>query len=367
MKNKIIVAGAICLDLTPVFPKNITGDTLKNTLRPGKLVKVDSLKFHTGGSVANTGLALKFLGEDVELIAKVGGDHLGQITVSELEKHDVSGLVIDKALDSSYTIILTVPGIDRAFLHNPGANNFFQSSDISENSLKDACLFHFGYPEVMQNIYKNNGEELFEIFKRVSDKGIATSLDLVQADPDSEAGKLNWELILSRVLPFVDFFVPSFEELCFSLEREKYDNLSALGGNMIEHIDFENDVIPLANKALEMGAKTVMIKCGTKGILLKTSKREVLTNIGNRISLDFDAWENKEIIQPCYKAKQVLSEAAAGDTSIATFLSAVLKRFSPEKCVSLAAAQGACAVTTYDALSGLKQLKDLEKIYSISA
>ena len=56
----------------------------------------------------------------------------------------------------------------------------------------------------------------------------------------------------------------------------------------------------------------------------------------------------------------VLSGTGAGDTSIAAFLMAAAQGKAPAQCAALAAAEGACAVTAYDALSGLKQLSELE-------
>ena len=49
-------------------------------------------------------------------------------------------------------------------------------------------------------------------------------MDMAAVDADSEAGRADWEAILKRVLPYVDFFVPSVEELCFMLDRPRYES-----------------------------------------------------------------------------------------------------------------------------------------------
>ena len=67
--KKIIAAGHICLDITPVFPAQRSCRELNEVLIPGKLVHMEGADVHTGGSVANTGLALKLLGNDVVLMA----------------------------------------------------------------------------------------------------------------------------------------------------------------------------------------------------------------------------------------------------------------------------------------------------------
>ena len=48
-------------------------------LSPGKLLEVGAADVHTGGSVANTGLAMKKLGADVSLMGKVGKDAFGNM------------------------------------------------------------------------------------------------------------------------------------------------------------------------------------------------------------------------------------------------------------------------------------------------
>ena len=64
---------------------------------------------------------------------------------------------------------------------------------------------------------------------------------------------------------------------------------------------------------------------------------------------------------PCFKADIVRSGTGAGDTSIAAFLTATLDGEKIEDCVASAAAEGACCVTSYDALGGLKSIKEIKE------
>lgn len=349
--KKVIAAGHICLDITPVFPENGNAKSPAELLIPGRLINVKPADVHTGGSVANTGLALKILGNDVCLMGKVGDDAFGGMVQRILGDYGAGGLIVDKNSSTSYSVVLALPQVDRIFLHDPAANDTFAGSDVPDAALEDAALFHFGYPPLMKKMYENNGTELKELFARVKKTGIATSLDMAAVDPASEAGRADWYAILKNVLPYVDFFVPSFEELCFMLDREKYEAVT-------EAPDMERDVKPLAEKALSLGCGAVLIKCGTAGMYFVSSD---MKNASPRIKLDTALWANKEFPQPCFKAELVRSATGAGDASIAAFLSAVLRGKSPEECVALAAAEGACAVTSYDALGGLKSLEELEE------
>ena len=357
---RIIAAGHICIDITPVFSTNTPCAAISDLLEPGKLIQMKGADVHTGGSVANTGLALKLLGADVALMGKVGNDAFGAMVRDILAQHGAEGLIVDETSATSYSVVLAIPGIDRIFLHDPGANNTFSNQDIPEEALENAALFHFGYPPLMKRMYENEGRELAFIFRRMKEKGIATSLDMAAVDPASEAGKADWSKILKNVLPYTDFFLPSFEELCFMLDREKYDRLSAAGEDMTRLLDMDRDVKPLAGICLHLGCKAVLIKCGTRGMYYRTAEESALQMVGHRLKLDTAQWADREGIQPCFRADMVLSGTGAGDTSIAAYLAAVLQGKSPEACAALAAAEGACAVTAYDALSGLKPLDVLE-------
>lgn len=357
MAMRIICAGHICLDITPVFPEGGLFHSPAQLLEPGKLIQMRPADVHTGGSVANTGLALKKLGADVQLMGKVGRDAFGSMVQSIAAGYGADGLVVDETGSTSYSVVLAIPGIDRIFLHHPGANDTFSSEDIPTQALQGAQLFHFGYPPLMKRMYQNGGEELETLFRRVKAQGVATSLDLAAVDPASEAGRADWNALLRQVLPYTDFFVPSFEELCFMLDRPRYQALAARGGDMTAGLDLWRDVRPLGRMALEMGAGVVLIKCGTAGMYYAAAGAGQLAGL----PIAADGWAGQEGVQRCFRAEKVLSATGAGDTSIAAFLYAALLGKPVAQAVALAAAEGACAVTAYDALSGLKTLPQLEK------
>ena len=85
MKKKVIAAGHICLDITPVFPDKKVKQ-LSETLSPGSLIQMGQADVHTGGAVANTGLAMKILGADVTLMGKIGKDAVGDMVYNILKK-----------------------------------------------------------------------------------------------------------------------------------------------------------------------------------------------------------------------------------------------------------------------------------------
>lgn len=363
MKKKIVVAGHVCLDITPIFPQN-NGLQLTDVFAPGKLFNVGKADIHTGGAVANTGLAMKILGADVSLMGKVGDDELGKIVQRIFDEYEAGdGLVVKAGESTSYSVVLAVPGCDRIFLHHTGANDTFCAEDIPWEKLGETALLHFGYPPLMKSIYRDNGRELIKIMKRAKEQGIATSLDFAAIDPNAEAGMVDWKYILREVLPYVDFFLPSVEELCYMLDRERFDawQKRAAGRDVTETLDIEKDVKPLAETCMDYGAKILLIKCGAPGIFYRTADKSALTELHEKLELDLTQWSEKEGFEKSYVPEKVLSGTGAGDTSIAAFLTAVLEGYSPEETMQLATATGASCVEAYDALSGLKSFDELKR------
>ena len=129
----VVVAGHICLDVIPRF-RDTGAKTMGEIMVPGKLVNVDEAAISTGGPVSNTGLALIKLGIKTMLMGKIGNDFFGSGIRSRLKEwgSDVDGaMTVVAGENTSYTLVLAPPRIDRIFLHNPGANDTFCANDIN--------------------------------------------------------------------------------------------------------------------------------------------------------------------------------------------------------------------------------------------
>ena len=362
-RGKVIVAGHICLDVTPVFPGNGRMGNVGEIFQPGRLLHMDGVDIHTGGAVANTGLAMKILGNDVSLIGKIGDDAFGKIVLDMLGAYQAEkDMIVSAQTSTSYSVVLAIPGIDRIFLHDPGANDTFTPEELDWQMIAQAELFHFGYPPIMKNMYQDGGRELAAMLQKVKELGTAVSLDMAAVDPASEAGKAGWKEILKAALPYVDFFVPSAEELCAMLDEDLYREWSrrAAGGDMTEILNME-ELHWLGEKVLELGVRVVMIKCGSSGMYFKTAGAERLKELCVSLGLKPEEWAAKEGFEKSFEPEAVLSGTGAGDTSIAAFLTSVMRGEALEEAVQMAAATGACCVAAYDALSGLKPLEQLKE------
>lgn len=361
-KKKIIVCGHICLDITPVFGKQRC-ENLSELLSPGKLVHMQGADVHVGGCVANTGLAIKRLGGEVSLMGKVGNDAFGRLVLSFLDGESKKHMLVSEDSATSYSVVLAPEGIDRIFLHDPGANDTFSSEDLDFDKIREADLFHFGYPPLMKRMYRNNGQELAELLERVYQMGVSVSLDMAAIDAASDAAEEDWKAILKRVLPYVDYFVPSAEELAFMIDRELYRQWEekTAGKELIQGIDLEKDLTRLSDQLLQMGAKVILIKCGAKGLYLRTAKGAMLSTMGRGAPEQIERWTDLELFEECFLPEQVRSGTGAGDTTIAAFLTAVMEGRTWNQSMKLAAGTGACCVEAFDALSGLRSFEELEE------
>lgn len=362
-QKKVIVAGHACLDITPIFPEGLKAEVLTDVLAPGKLVEVKGADMNPGGAVSNTGVAMRMLGMDVSLAAKIGEDEFGGILRGIYAKYGADkGLITCPGERTSYTVAVAVPGIDRVFLHDPGANMTFSAEDIKSCDFEGVSLFHLGYPPLLRQLYLEGGKQTVEVYKYVKSLGVATGLDMVMVDPQSEAAQTDWAAVLQEVLPYVDFFVPSIEELCWFLDRERYNEwLKRAAGKDMCMVIREEDIKPLADTLMSWGAKVVLLKCGAPGLYYRTADEETLAPLEQSLGLDAKDWANREGFEKSFKPSVVRSGTGAGDTTIAAFLTAMLEGEDFATTVALAAAEGACCVEDYGALGGIKTLPELKE------
>ena len=240
--SEAVVAGHICLDVIPTI--HVADGGMGALLVPGKLVEIGAARIATGGAVSNTGLALHRLGIRTKLMGKIGDDMFGRAVENVLRMYGeelAAGMIVAPGGQTSYTIVINPPNIDRIFLHCTGANDTFAAEDLPADELEGARVFHFGYPPLMRRMYADGGEELAELLSKAKSKGLTVSLDLAKPDPSSPAGQADWRRIFAKALPFVDVFLPSFEEILYMLRPEKYAELTAAHGD---------DLLPHANGPL---------------------------------------------------------------------------------------------------------------------
>jgi sugar/nucleoside kinase (ribokinase family) len=352
-KFRAVVAGHICLDMIPNL-EHLKPGQFSEMFKPGRLIVAGAVTFAPGGPVPNTGIAMHRLGVPVDLIARVGADPFGQIVREVIAAQAVrlaQGITTDDRSATSYTVIICPPGMDRFFLHCPGTNDIFSAEDIDYRRVAQAGLFHFGYPPIMRRMYMEGGAGLEQVYRQAKATGVTTSLDMTLPDPSSPGGQADWAAILGRVLPYVDIFLPSIEELLFMLRRQTYDDLSG-DGNLLEQVTPEL-LTGVSDELLRLGVKMAVIKLGERGLYLRTAGAGRLSQMGRGAPADLAAWANQELWAPCFQV-QVVGTTGAGDAAIAGFLSGLLRDVPPLQAILAAAGVGACDVEVADATGGIR-------------
>jgi sugar/nucleoside kinase (ribokinase family) len=321
LAGPIVVAGHACLDVTPAFQPS------GGLPAPGGLTEVGAAEMSPGGAVSNVGLTLHKLGAAVRMVGLVGDDLFGTGLRRQLQiDHADVRLHVRPGRPTSYSVVLSPPGVDRSFLHAPGVNHEFDpASDVTDADLSGAIALHFGYPPAMKRTYVDGGESLRRMFDRARSRGVWTSLDFCSPDP-AVVGAIDWTAWLDRVLPGVDLFCPSIDELRTLTRRPA----------RAEHDTADAD--ELADDMIRRGATSVCLKMGRDGL--------------------FICADDLRIRQPILPAAFV-SANGSGDCTIAGLLTARACGHDWTEAARIACAVGACGVESVSATGGVRPWQEI--------
>jgi sugar/nucleoside kinase (ribokinase family) len=362
---EIVAAGHTCLDLIPAFTINGKVDKMTDVLVPGKMINMGECVVVGGGPVTNAGVSIRRLGVKTELIGKVGDDDFGKEVLYWYEEHEghFKGIKMVKGESTSYTIAICIPGIDRFYLHHCGANDTFGYDDMDFDLVAHSKLMLFGYPPWMRKLYENTGAELTKILKKTKEMGTTTVLDLSLPDVDSYAGKRDWKAILKNWVPLSDIMVPSAEEIFYFLYKEKFLEKKAKLGpkeSVLDHLTVK-EISTVGDDLLKMGAGIAMVKCGNRGLYIRTADKDRLKKLGAAGCADLDNWANRELWFPVYEEEKFVGALGSGDSAIAGFLAAFVWGHTIESCLRYANAAGSMNVTVPDGLTWNKGFEDLTR------
>jgi len=362
---EIVAAGHTCLDLIPAFTIEGKVDKMTDVLVPGKMINMGKCVVVGGGPVTNAGVSIRRLGVKTELIGKIGNDDFGKEIMNWYEEHEghFKGIQMVDDESTSYTIAICIPGIDRFYLHHCGANDTFGYDDMSFDLVERSKLMLFGYPPWMKKLYENTGDELTKILKKTRELGTTTALDLSIPDVSGYGDRFDWLATLKNWVPLSDIMVPSAEELFYFLYKDKFLEKKANLGpkeGVLDHMSV-NEVSTLGKDLIDMGTAIAMVKCGHRGLYVRTAGQERLKKLGAAGCFDLENWANRELWHPVYKEEKFVGALGSGDSAIAGFLAAFVWGHTIESCLRYANAAGSMNVTVPDGLTWNKGFDDLTK------
>jgi sugar/nucleoside kinase (ribokinase family) len=350
----VVVAGHLCLDIFPPF-QGCSDVPVEQLLHPGAFLGVGPAILRTGGAVANTGLALARLGSRVAFCARIGDDALARLTVEILNQGgSTDGIRRCPGVTGSYTVVLAPPGVDRIFLHYPGPNDSFGLEDIDFDLIERARILHFGYPPLMRRIYIDGGRELALIFREARASGAIVSLDMALFDPAGQAAAVDWPAFLATILPHVDLFLPSAEEALLMLDPTHYIELCRTQPGLAPVIQLSpTELVDLTERLLSFGAAIVGLKCGPRGLLLRTADRQRLQDVPGLDSARVLQWADRQQWCPAYRPLRIRSSTGAGDCLYAGFLKGLLEGLPLEQVLRVSTAMGYFNLLEDDATGGI--------------
>ncbi len=208
--------------------------------QPGQLVQIEPPLYQSGGCAANTAIDLASLGARVRVCGRVGDDGLGTQVIEELRASGVDTGAITRTATSttSQTVVLSLAGDDRRFLHCIGANAELTAADIERGAVGADILVIGGYL-VLPAL---EATELLPVIDRARADGATVLLDVVVP-----LGAPGVDEHVRPLLAHVDGFLPN------------QDEAQAITG--------QQDPVEQARTLLEWGCPQVVITCGATGAL----------------------------------------------------------------------------------------------------
>jgi sugar/nucleoside kinase (ribokinase family) len=285
----------------------------------GALCATEDFLLDTGGCAANVAAGLARLGVRAAVAGRVGPDVFGEFIVRDLERRgvDTSGVKRSDAGGTSKTVVLTVIGEDRRFLHTFGANARFRVEDIDISPLSSGGILYLGGYLVMPDV---EPEALANLFRAARQRGVRTVLDVVvpAGAPSGAAmsvhsgGMADGMQRLAPVLPFTDFFLPNDEEA-----------LSLTG-----------EIEPRAQAArfLAAGCGAAVITQGKRGTLLMTGQ---------------------EVLEVGVYPVEFVDGSGSGDAFAAGFILGLLEGWPLPDVLRFGSAVGASACTKLGCTTGV--------------
>jgi sugar/nucleoside kinase (ribokinase family) len=252
----------------------------RKTPQAGGLQYIDSITLTTGGNVANCGIDLAKLGFRVAAISRIGNDGLGSFIRQQLSTHsvDLTGVTVDDRLQTSATIVGVRKDGERTFLHTRGALRNFRAADILSRMalIQNAKIFALGYLGLVPECEK----EFPTLFRSIKEQSGASILLDTGGTPRRQPA------LLKKFLPFVDYFIPSFDEAVILTGQKTPE--------------------AIVRALYRSGAPGVVgVKLGSKGCYIARGKDAMYI--------------------PAVKVRKVVDATGAGDAFVAGFIAAVLR------------------------------------------
>lgn len=279
----------------------------------GGLQFLDSIMLTTGGNVSNVGIDLQKLGFRAVAMTRIGDDALGRFLLHQYLSSGmkIKGILEDRTAQTASTIVCVGDDGERTFLHTRGCMKNFRATDVLGNLhlIKSSKIFAFGYLGLLPEVEKDF-PMLFQAIKQ------QTSVEILL---DTGGTPKCSPKLMKEFLPFVDYFIPSYEEAVLLTGKKQPE-----------------EIVKAFRQA---GAPHVVgVKLGKDGCYISYKYEE-------------------RYIKPL-RVSKVVDTTGAGDAFVAGFLGGILKGRDPFESARIGNAVAADCITALGASTGVKTAKD---------
>lgn len=331
-KSGITIAGSFIADVVK------TTDCYPNQ---GMMAYITDTKRAAGGCVPNTAISLKKIDKNtkVSVRGKIGNDDNGSFIIDALKQNGVNcdKVIVSETSPTSYCDVMSQPSGERTFFHAKGANALFGEEDLDVSSL-DCEIFHIGYIfllDYFEKVDAEYGNVLARVLKKIQDKGIKTSIDVV-----SESSSRYKEIIIPT-LKYCNFAIMNEVESSMLTDLPPYNEDNSLNlGNIRKTMEF------MASCGVK---EKVIVHCKNAGFILdcKTDEFTLIPSID-------------------VPKEEIKGSVGAGDAFCAGCLYSLYNCYSDKETLEIAstiAASNLFSQNSTDSLISIKEVKNLEEKY----
>lgn len=196
MRYDVSVIGLYILD--------VLGRPVVQIPERGNVDFIEEIRLTVAGTAGGTVVDTAKLGLKSLAVGAVGDDEKADWVLMTMQKHgiDVSAMQRIKGVPTSATILNVRPNGDRPALHVRGASDHFDVPTNLYDQVFDAPIIHLGGTGLLRKL---DGPASVTILKEAKARGRVTTFDLIAASAETAH-------LVTPLLPFIDYFMPSIEE-----------------------------------------------------------------------------------------------------------------------------------------------------------
>ncbi|MFK7862287.1 MAG: carbohydrate kinase family protein [Granulosicoccus sp.] len=294
---------------------DIAGRPVDSVPEGGGVDFIEEIRMNPAGTAAGAVMNAAKLGIDCATVACVGDDEKGDFIVAAYQRMGIDCSMVQRssATPTSATILPIRSNGERPALHARGASDDLFVSDAQFDSVCNARFLHHGGTGLLNAMDKGQSAKLL---KHAKNSGLTTTFDLI-------APNENTLDLLRKLLPHVDYFMPSMEEAEYLASTVPASNVKSPS--------------ELAAFFMDMGATACIFKWGEKGSYVRTPDTEL------RI--------------PAYEVK-VSDTTGCGDSYCGGFIAGLAMGYELEQACQLGTATSGLVATGLGSDAGVIDLQE---------